>query len=242
MTLDEVLTALDRAGTAQNRKVYARHGVKPPLFGVSYAYQRALAKRIGTDHELALALWADGNHDARLLATMVADPDAATATQVNSWVRDLDNYVLSDAVTAYVVRTPLATGRMEKWRAARGEWTQRVGWSLVTAFARDGGGLDDTRLEALIPVIERQIHVAPNRARDAMLSALIAIGLRSTALRRKAEAAARLIGPVSVNHGETGCKTPEPVTYLARAWAHKEGRAGSKSRPPTRGRRKSAKG
>lgn len=39
MTFGEVMSMLEAAGTAQNRKVYARHGVPEPMFGVSYAAQ-----------------------------------------------------------------------------------------------------------------------------------------------------------------------------------------------------------
>lgn len=35
MTRSEALKALERVGTAQNRKIYARHGVRSPMFGVS---------------------------------------------------------------------------------------------------------------------------------------------------------------------------------------------------------------
>ena len=73
MTTDQALAALRKAGTAQNVKVYGRHGVKGDAFGVSYAELGRLHKTIGTDHGLARALWATGNHDARVLATMIAD-------------------------------------------------------------------------------------------------------------------------------------------------------------------------
>ena len=29
------------------------------------------------------------------------------------------------------------------------------------------------------------------------------------------------IGPVDVDHGETGCKTPDAVPYIERIWEHK---------------------
>ena len=57
MDTKEALATLEAAGTAQNRKVYARHGVRAACYGVSYAELGKLRKRIGTDHELALALW-----------------------------------------------------------------------------------------------------------------------------------------------------------------------------------------
>ncbi|MFY0535987.1 hypothetical protein [Nannocystis pusilla] len=54
-----------------------------------------------------------------------------------------------------------------------------------------------------------------------MNHALIAIGARSDALARLATAAARKIGPVEVDHGDTDCKTPDAVSYIAKAREHR---------------------
>ena len=70
----------------------------------------------------------------------------------------------------------------------------------------------------------------PNRVRYSMNSALIAIGMRNATLERKAIAAARRIGPIEVDHGETGCKTPDPIPYIQRAKARKKKTAGKKSK------------
>ncbi|MSR01503.1 MAG: hypothetical protein EXR94_02000 [Gemmatimonadetes bacterium] len=71
MTLDDVLAQLEKAGSAQTRKTYGRHGITSPMFGVSYAVLGKLVKTIKVDQALAEALWATGNHDARILATPV---------------------------------------------------------------------------------------------------------------------------------------------------------------------------
>ncbi|HXV96609.1 MAG TPA: DNA alkylation repair protein [Gaiellaceae bacterium] len=71
-----VLRELKRLGTAQNVKIYRLHGAGENVYGVSFGDLRSLARKLGTDHELALALWDSGNADARCLATMVADPSA----------------------------------------------------------------------------------------------------------------------------------------------------------------------
>ena len=74
MNLNSALRELKRRGTAQNRKVYRRHGVGENMYGVSFADLRLLAKQIKTDPDLAVQLWATGNHDAQILATLIADP------------------------------------------------------------------------------------------------------------------------------------------------------------------------
>ena len=77
-----VLAKLEALGTAQNRKVYARHGVGEPMFGVSFAHLRKLGKKLRHDHDLARALWASGNHDARVLALVGRRPGGD-----GSWAR-----------------------------------------------------------------------------------------------------------------------------------------------------------
>ena len=71
MNKTQALQKLKSLGTAQNRKIYARHGAGEAMFGVSYADLGKTKKEIKTDHPLAESLWASGNHDARVLATMV---------------------------------------------------------------------------------------------------------------------------------------------------------------------------
>jgi len=105
---------LQQAGTAQNRKVYIRHGAAEPLFGVSYAELNKLKKTIGTDHDLALELWSSGNHDARVLATLVADPARATARPLDAWARQAGNHILSSAMADVAASGPRALRCMKK--------------------------------------------------------------------------------------------------------------------------------
>ncbi len=217
-----VLTELERMGTAQNRKIYRRHGVKGDLFGVSYANLKTLRKRIRSDHALAQALWASGNHDARVLATMIADPRQADAALIDAWAADLDNYVITDAFSGFVGRTALARDRMHTWIDTDHEWIASCGWNLLAGLALRDTTADDAFFLPFLDRIERDVHTARNRVRYAMNNALIAIGIRNDALEQTATEAARRIGTVTVDHGETGCKTPDAVAYIRRVRAHKK--------------------
>ena len=88
LSLEDAMAALEKAGTAQARKIYARHGAPEPMFGVSFADLKALMKRIGVDHDLALGLWNTGNFDARNLALKVVDPLAMSATELDRWASE----------------------------------------------------------------------------------------------------------------------------------------------------------
>ena len=216
MNLQQALQQLEELGTAQNRKVYARHGVNPNMFGVSYANLNKLAKTSKRDHPLALDLWATGNHDARILATMVAGPAQADDRLLDSWVADLDSYVITDAFSGFVGKTALAQAKSEEWIISDEEWKGRAGWHLVAHLAMKDQDLPDAYFAAHLATIEGEIHTRKNRVKDAMNNALIAIGIRNPALEQQALAAATRIGKVEVDHGATGCKTPDAAEYIRR--------------------------
>ena len=210
MTFDEIMKALEKMGTAQNRKVYARHGVSDPCFGVSYANLGKLKRKIKTDQSLAEELWASGNHDARVLATMIADPEAIKAKTLDAWVKDLSDHVLTHAFSTLASQHETAAVRMEKWIGSKSEWVAAAGWGMLHGQL---GSMDKDALRALLKNIEDGIHDAPNRVRYNMNSALINIGAQK-GMQRDAIAAARRIGNVEVDHGETGCKTPDAEAYI----------------------------
>jgi 3-methyladenine DNA glycosylase AlkD len=224
MTLKQTLAALKKAGTAQNRKIYGRHGVTGDMFGVSYAELDKLKKTIKTDHDLAVGLWETGNHDARVLACMVADPLAMTARQLDTWARDLDDYVLCDAFSGLVARGPHARRKAEAWKKRRSEWVSAAGWNVVGSLALKDDGLDDAWCAEQIAIIAAGIHDRPNRTRHSMNNALIALGVRNGKLEKKARAAAKRIGRVEVDHGETGCRTPDADAYITKTLAHQKKR------------------
>lgn len=223
MTLEEAMAALEAAGTAQARKIYRRHGCAEPVLGVSYVDLGKLKKQIRKDQPLARLLWDTRVHDAQVLATMVADPAAFDRPLLEQWAASAVDYAVADAFAKdVVVRTAWATDLADEWVKAAGELLQRAGWATVGCCATSGGAsIPGEWFLRLLPAIERDIHDAPNRVREAMNSALIAIGSRNETLRAPAIAAAGRIGKVSVDHGETSCKTPDAIGYIEKAHARR---------------------
>jgi 3-methyladenine DNA glycosylase AlkD len=222
LTEQDVLRELESLGTEQNRKIYRRHGVAGDLYGVSYAHLGTLKKRIKIDHGLARQLWASGNHDARILATMVADPALVDERLLEDWGGDLQYHVLADAFAELVSKSPLARSAMERWTSSPNESIGRAGWHLLARLATTNSSLADDDLAPYLAVIERDIHAQKDRLKEAMNSALIAIGSRSSALEAQALAAAARIGKVTVDHGETDCKTPDATAYIRKTRAKRE--------------------
>lgn len=232
LTLRETMARLESMGTAQNRKIYARHGAPKTMFGVSFANLNALRKLIKRDHDLALKLWDTGNMDAQTLATMIVDPAEVTPELADAWLEGVSYSMLVDLfATSVVALTPFALEKMNEWIESDDESVARAGWALAGALIEHPAAMPDPRCDQLIARIERDIHAAPNRAREMMNRTLIALGTRSPRHRRLAQAAALRIGKVEIDHGDTECKTPDAAAYIDKVWQHRESRSPKPAKP-----------
>ena len=219
MTLAEAMAALERAGSPQTRKTYARHGAPEPMFGVSFATLKTLMKRIGVDHELGLALWETGNFDARNLAVKVVDPARMSPGELDRWAAAPYAPMCVAYVAHVAAEGPHARAKADQWLAAPSRALRCVAWTLVGAMAMCDETAPDAWFAERLAEIERSIHAAPNARRAAMNQAVIAIGCRSAALRKAATAAAKRIGKLEVDHGDTACRTPDAAEYIDKAWS-----------------------
>ena len=220
LSLGETMRALEQAGSAQTRKTYLRHGVKEPMFGVSFATLKTLVKRIGVDHELALGLWGTGNHDARMLALKVADPARVRPSDLDRWARELGARMCGGYAAMLAAESPHGPAKAREWMASGDARLRAAGWTLTGFLASMDEATPDDWFVQRLAQIEKSIHSASNSEREAMNTAVITIGGRSAALRKAATAAARRIGKVEVDHGDTDCKTPDAVPYIEKMWAH----------------------
>ncbi len=221
-TASEMMKELMIWTSTQNVKVYRKHGAGGDLYGVSFADLRRLARRIKTDHVLALELWESGNVDARLLAAMIADPEELTPATVDSWIEDVDYYVLCDELAELISRSPMALETMDRFMASPREYYRACGYTVLASALKNGVDVPDEDCRRYLRTIEEEIHTSPNRARHSMNSAVIAIGIYKPACTEEAKATAARIGKVVVDHGDTACKTPDAVTYIQKALARRK--------------------
>jgi 3-methyladenine DNA glycosylase AlkD len=226
MTAHEVLAQLQKLGKPNTVKIYARHGVSGPCYGVAYGDLKPLVKEIGRNQRVALDLWSSGVHDARVAATMIAEPEKMTRAQIESWLDDCTNYVLTDAVSGIAAEMPVALEMARSWIDRDGEWITTAGWNVVAVNGAKGR-LTAHDVDGLLQRVERTIHTQPNRTRYAMNNVLIGIGGYVESLRPRSLAVANAIGTVDVDHGETGCKTPDAADYIAKLIAYKASKAAS---------------
>lgn len=209
-----VLAELESAGSEQTRKTYARHGVSGPMFGVSFATLKTLARRLGVKHELALELWDSGNYDAQNLAVKVVDPGRMTVELLEHWAQSAGHRALRDSLAIVAAEGEHGPRLCQGWLTSH----PALGWTLVGQLALRCPTAAEDWLAHQVAEIERGLADAPNSVRQAMNQSLIQLGCRSMELRQLVEAAAQRLGPVEVDHGDTACKTPEVLASLEKAW------------------------
>jgi 3-methyladenine DNA glycosylase AlkD len=221
MSLDprvrSVLAELRALGSEADRAGMARYGINvADAFGVSIYVLRKVAGRLGTDHDLAGALWATGNHEARLLACFIDDPQAVTPEQMDAWAGDFDSWDVCDqAATSLFDLTPHAWTKARAWAARDEEWVKRGGFALMAGLAVHDRAASDPAFVKLLPLIERGARDERNFVKKAVNWALRNLGKRNPALNARAVACAERIR-AAANRAAGGDRGGDPDVRAAR--------------------------
>lgn len=156
------------------------------------ATMQPLVKRLGHDHDLALALWDSGWFDARILASFVDEPDRVTAAQMDRWVRDFDNWAVCDSVCFKLFdRTPHAWRKVEQWSKRREEFVKRAAFALLASLAAHDKRASDRAFLNALKLVEGAAADNRNFVKKAVSWALRTIGKRNRALHAAAVDVAR---------------------------------------------------
>ena len=123
MTLNETLKQLKALANEKVRKHNTKSGAGDNQFGVKHGDIRVLAKKIGSNDELAMSLWETGNVDAQLLATLLIKPKNLSAEAMDRMVRSISFAHVADWLISYVVKqhTDKETLRQE-WMTTDQRW------------------------------------------------------------------------------------------------------------------------
>jgi 3-methyladenine DNA glycosylase AlkD len=190
-----VLRELRSLGTRRNIEGMARFGiVAKDVYGVSKPRLDELARRIGRNHSLGLELWETGNHDARILAGLIAERKRVTSKQMERWVCDFDNWDVCDGTCCHLfVFAAPAWQKAHSWSRRKKEFQKRAGFALAAFLACHDKRAPDAKFRKYLNVIERESWDERNFVRKAVNWALRNIGKRNAALNRAATASARRI-------------------------------------------------
>ncbi len=207
MTVKEILAKLESLGDDARRKHNTKAGAPDNQFGVKHGDIRAMAKKIKTDHELALKLWDTGNVEAQLLATLIIDAKLLSAKDVDRLTRSTSFAYVADWMNSYVVaQHPEKETLREKWMKDKDRWAARAGWHFTASRVnKDADGLD---LSALLDRIEKEMPKAKPEVQWTMNNTLGAIGIKDAKLRKRAVAIGEKIGLYKDWPVSKGCTPP----------------------------------
>jgi 3-methyladenine DNA glycosylase AlkD len=228
-TVKQVMTELKKKGTAQTRKTFERHGAPKDFFGVKVGDLKVIAKQIKGNQELACDLYDTGNADAMYLAGIVADGSQMTKTQLDTWAKGANWHMVAEyTVPGVATESPYAQPLAMKWIRSKQESIASCGWNTyagIVATTPDED-LDLGEIQQLLKRVEKEVKKAPNRVKYTMNGFVISVGGYVKPLSKQAKATAKKIGKVEVDMGDTACKVPDALSYIAKM--ESAGRAGKK--------------
>jgi 3-methyladenine DNA glycosylase AlkD len=183
MDADHAVAELRRRADPSRKPGMARVGIDVSgALGTSVPDVRAVAKRCGTDHELALELWRTGVHEARILATLVADPRALTAGEMEAWVGDISSWDLCDFAADAFSRSPTARGAIRAWARRPEGFVKRCAFSMIARRAVWDKDVPDREFLGYLSLIRRAAIDDRNEVKKGVSWALRQIGKRNRAL------------------------------------------------------------
>lgn len=209
-TVAEVMAELAALDDPKARAVNEKHGDD---HGVNLGKLRALAKRLKTQQELAVELWATGDTAARLLALLICRPKAFTRDELDAILREARAPKVHDWLVNYVVKkSPHAEELRLVWSADPDPVVASAGWALTTErVAKKPEGLD---LAGLLDVIEAQMKDAPDRLQWAMNHCLAQIGIEHPEHRARAIGIGERLEVLKDYPTPRGCTSPYAPVWI----------------------------
>lgn len=184
MDVTEIIDLLKEKADTRYLAGMLRFGVdNEKALGVKIPEVRKLAKLIKKDHELALQLWDTRIHEARILASLVADPKLVTPQLIDSWTKDFTSWDICDQACGNLFdRTPYAIEKALEFSKHEEEFIKRAGFVLMAELAVHDKKADDMIFIQFFPVIEREAWDKRNFVKKAINWALRQIGKRNQTL------------------------------------------------------------
>ena len=221
-TARAILADLKSRGKENTRAIYANHGIPiDRTWGVSNADLKLIAKTIKGQQALAAELYHSGNFDAMYLAGIVASGKQLTAAELTAWANEATGIctLLEYPIAWLALETSNPRELALQWIASGQENLASAGWATYSGLlaTQPDSALDLDEIKSLLTTILSEIHSAPNRVRSTMNAFVIDLGVYVLPLLTEAKAAAKAIGPVSIDVGNTACKVRLASEAIAKA-------------------------
>lgn len=193
MKYETLLKKLESLSDPKAVEGMTRYGINPEkAYGVSIPNLRRMAKETGRDHSLAQKLWSSEIHEARILASMIDDPQQVTQEQMENWVKDFNSWDLCDQCCSNLFeKTDFALRKAKEWSSREEEFVKRAGFVLMARLAVSDKKAEDSLFGGFFPLIKREAIDRRNFVKKAVNWALRQVGKRNPCLNARAIEAAR---------------------------------------------------
>ena len=187
-TCEEIVIKLKAKTRPDQLAGMARYGMKiENRFGLQMPDLRKLAKETGKNHALAMQLWQTGIAEARILASMVAEPEKLTAQQMDSMVANVDSWDVGDQTCMNLLeKTPLAWKKITEWSQRDEEFVKRTAYGLIACLAWHSKTAADQQFTDFFPLIAHGAEDPRKSVQKAVSWALRNTGKRNANLNQQA--------------------------------------------------------
>lgn len=224
MGFAEVMKQLEAWGSENTRRLYAKMGAGENQFGVTLGNLRALAKKLKTRHELAVALWSTGNVDAMILATMLMNPGQSSAAEIQALLKPIRFFRLVDELVSNVVaRSAHAEALRTVSMDSADEWVGRAGWLLLSKRISEGQA-EGLEVEGLLKRIESEILAEPKKKQELTNRCLVEIAVHLPAWTRRCIKLGERLGRFDATPVRKGCVSTYASEWIAAALKRKAAR------------------
>ncbi|MDD2413421.1 MAG: DNA alkylation repair protein [Bacteroidales bacterium] len=151
-------------------------------FGVKIPVLRNIAKRHKNNHDLALLLWETSYHEARLLASFIADPNKASPELIDAWISGFKSWDLCDQCCGYFLQTQWAYEIIDWYAQDERTFYKRTAFSMIARLAVHDKKREHEEFLKFLPIIEAASTDDRNMVKKAVNWALRQIGKRNSIL------------------------------------------------------------
>lgn len=189
MNLQQVLKRLEVLADPEKIAIKERKfGIKTHnSLGIYHKDLKVIAKEIGCNNDLAVALFDTGIYEARILCSKIYDPACITEQQMTHWVQTFENWEICDSFCmGFFAKSKHGLAQAFAWSEQDSEFIKRAGFVIMAAYGFADKTADNAVFEQFFPMIVREVNDDRIYVKKAVNWALRNIGKRNVDLQEKA--------------------------------------------------------
>jgi len=155
--------------------------------GIYHQDLKVLAKEIGQNNDLALALFDTDIYEARILCSKIYNPEDITEEQMDKWVTTFENWEICDSFCmGFFAKSEYALEKTQEWSKRNEEFIKRASFTIMASYGFANKKAPNEVFERFLEIILREVEDERIYVKKAVNWALRNIGKRNRDLNKKA--------------------------------------------------------